>query len=132
MASSDQMQFAKIVKEGFETTVLPVPLNALEHLVNRLAPYGRVEEGRTSLNWYILRARVGCGAFEHRVVLMTHQYRSLSHFNCDFVLRLDRGRHYTWPASSLPYQLEMAMRKVQVKNEGDKAARKVREGSDKI
>lgn len=43
-----------------------------------------------------------------------------------FVERLDRGRHYTWPASSLPYQLEMAMRKVQVKKDAEKAAKKAR------
>ena len=47
----DQMQFAKIVKEGYETTVLPVPLNALEHFVNRISPAGRPEEGKTSLQW---------------------------------------------------------------------------------
>ena len=32
------------------------------------------------------------------------------------------GRHYTWPASTLPFQLELAMRKVSVKQEMDKAA----------
>ena len=39
---------------------------------------------------------------------------------------VDRGRHYTWPASSLPYQLQMAVRKVQVKKDAEKAARKAR------
>ena len=34
------------------------------------------------------------------------------------------GRHYTWPASTLPFQLEMAMRKVQVKKETEKALKK--------
>lgn len=47
----DQMKFAKIVKEGYETTVLPVPLNALEHFVNRMVPAGQPEEGKTSLQW---------------------------------------------------------------------------------
>lgn len=47
----DQMKFAKIVKEGYETTVLPVPLNALEHIVNRMVPAGQPEEGKTSLQW---------------------------------------------------------------------------------
>ena len=45
------MQFAKIVKEGYETTVFPVPLNAFEHLINRVVPPGEPEEGKTSLNW---------------------------------------------------------------------------------
>ena len=47
----DQMKFAKTVKEGYETTVLPVPLNALEHFVNRMVPAGQPEEGKTSLQW---------------------------------------------------------------------------------
>ena len=38
------------------------------------------------------------------------------------------GRHYTWPASTLPFQLELAMRKVSVKQEMDKAASKGRRG----
>ena len=50
---TDQMQKAKIVKEGYETTVLPVPLNAIEHIINRLAPDGEPEEGKTSLNWSV-------------------------------------------------------------------------------
>ena len=85
-----QMQFAKIVKENYETTVLPVPLNMFEHLANHLASrcQKRQELGKISLRW---------------------------------------GRHYTWPASSLPFQLKMAARKVQVKKETEKAARKLRE-----
>ena len=37
---ADQMQLAKIIKECYETTVFPVPLNALEHLANRIAGTG--------------------------------------------------------------------------------------------
>jgi hypothetical protein len=100
MVPADQMQFANIVKECYETTVFPVPLNAIEHLINRimdivvqrrsLAPSSLDDDSsHTTLNW---------------------------------------GRHYTWPASSLPFQLEMAMRKVQVKKETEKALRKAKGG----
>jgi hypothetical protein len=34
------------------------------------------------------------------------------------------GRHYTWPASTLPFQLEMAMRQVYVKKETEQARKK--------
>lgn len=37
---ADQMQLAKIIKECYETTVFPVPLNALEHLANHIAGTG--------------------------------------------------------------------------------------------
>jgi hypothetical protein len=33
---------------------------------------------------------------------------------------LSWGKHYTWPASTLPFQLELAMRKVAVKKEQEK------------
>ena len=33
------MQFAGIVKECYETTVFPVPLNAIEHLINRCVKF---------------------------------------------------------------------------------------------
>ena len=48
-----QMQFAKIVKENYETTVLPVPLNMFEHLANHLASrcQKRQELGKISLRW---------------------------------------------------------------------------------
>ena len=51
LSCADQMQFAKIVKEGYETTVFPVPLNVLEHLVNRIAGGSEQKEGKTTLNW---------------------------------------------------------------------------------
>jgi hypothetical protein len=50
----------------------------------------------------------------------------MSDFRLRVFVHLDRGTHYTWPASALPYQLEMAMRKVLVKKEAEKAAKQAR------
>ena len=51
LSCSDQMEFAKIVKAGYETTVTPIPFNIIEHFVNYIAPDDGPEEGKTSLQW---------------------------------------------------------------------------------
>ena len=97
-----QMQFAKIVKECYETTVLPVPLNAIEHLINYLAPVGKEpEEGKT-----VRRTTQAAG--NPVVVCDPRPTVSLTEWLCR-PQSLNWGRHYTWPASSLPFQLEMCV-----------------------
>ena len=102
-----QMQFARIVKEQVETTVLCVPLNVPEYIINWVAgDRGRGPDSSRSGN-----------ALQWGTPLSPSDRSTLARLKCTSLA----GRHYTWPSSQLPFQLKMSMVKVRVREETEKA-----------
>ena len=109
-----QMQFAKLVKECYESTVFPVPINVVEHAINSFAASKRSrreQQGQHSATGS------GFGAATDADKNLTAEGMIIEGKEEKFRW----GKHYGWPASSLPFQLEMAMRQVVVRDETDKA-----------
>ena len=113
-----QMQFAKLVKECYESTVFPVPINVVEHAINSFAAFKRSRRQRQGQHFATPAMTSGSG-----FVAATDADGNLSAEGMsegeEEMFRW--GKHYGWPASSLPFQLEMAMRQVVVREETDKA-----------
>ncbi len=117
-----QMQFAKLVKECYESTVFPVPINVLEHAINSFAAFKRRRRQRQGQHLATPAMTSGSGSGT-----VTDADRNV---DAEGMIESEDakfrwGKHYGWPASSLPFQLEMAMRKVVVREETDKAMLKV-------
>eukprot|EP01050_Picozoa_sp_SAG11_P005697 SAG11_NODE_410_length_9703_cov_3.284777_16_plen_207_part_00 len=79
-----QMQFSKLVKEYYFATILPVPFNIIEHVINAFGDLfgANTDPGNSS-------------DYGGRVQLW--------------------GKHYTWPASTKFYDLQMAKKRYMVK-----------------
>lgn len=105
-----QMQFAKLVKECYESTVFPVPINVLEHAINSFVGFRRQSRQRKGRHLAVV-TDADPNATEERMIDSEEA-------------KFRWGKHYGWPVSSLPFSLEMAMRNVVVRQEIDKAKSK--------
>eukprot|EP01043_Picozoa_sp_COSAG02_P028229 COSAG02_NODE_1702_length_11245_cov_6.015432_8_plen_1458_part_00 len=105
-----QMQFAKLVKECYESTVFPVPLNVLEHAINSIVEFKRQSRQRHGQRLAVVTNADTNTTAEGIIDSEEAKFRW--------------GKHYGWPVSSLPFSLEMAMRNVVVRQEIDKAKAK--------
>ena len=87
------MEFAKSLKEYYRAPVAPLPLHAVEHLINMIAKYGHcTEKCRKRHADDIFKETSGVELLESA----RHRW----------------GKHFTWPRSTLIGRMKVARRKL--------------------